>query len=94
MEIFGEAGQLPAINKQALGRIVAGFKRERGFISAATQRAWTAVHDAFTTPLQSAVEGIAKRCGRTSSGWMIQIFVGAGGVVGDCGPRTGNSSGV
>jgi hypothetical protein len=30
---IGEVGQQrPTINEQALGRIVAGFKRERGFI--------------------------------------------------------------
>jgi hypothetical protein len=61
VEIFEEASQRPTINKQALGRIVAGFKRERGFISAATQCAWAAVHDAFTTPFQTAVEDVA--CG-------------------------------
>jgi hypothetical protein len=35
------------INKQALGRIVAAFERERVFISASTQFGRAAVHDAF-----------------------------------------------
>jgi hypothetical protein len=35
------------INKQALGRIVAAFERERVFISAPTQFGRAAVHDAF-----------------------------------------------
>ncbi len=37
----------PAINKQALGRIVAAFKRESGFISKVARSACAFVHDAF-----------------------------------------------
>jgi hypothetical protein len=49
------------MNKQALGRIVAGFKRERGFISAATQCARAAIHDVFRAPSRAEIESMA--CG-------------------------------
>jgi hypothetical protein len=51
-EIFGPAQQTPAINKQALGRIVAAFERERVFISAPTQFGRAIVHDAFRRSFQ------------------------------------------
>jgi hypothetical protein len=51
-EIFGQGQQTPAINKQALGRIVAAFERERVFISAPTQFGRAAVHDAFRRSFQ------------------------------------------
>jgi hypothetical protein len=51
-EIFWLALQAPAINKQALGRIVAASERERVFISAPTQFGRAAVHDAFRRSFQ------------------------------------------
>lgn len=45
--MFGLAQQTLAINKQALGRIVAAFERERVFISPLTQFGRAIVHDAF-----------------------------------------------
>jgi hypothetical protein len=43
------AQQTAAMNEQALGRIVAGLKREGGFISAPTQSASAVVHGVFRT---------------------------------------------
>jgi hypothetical protein len=51
--IFGLVQQTPTINKQALGRIVAAFKRERVFISAATHFGRAVVHDVFRRLFQT-----------------------------------------
>jgi len=58
----------PAINKQALGRIVAAFKRESGFISSVARSECAFVHDAFSRLFQIAV--LHAHCGRVPFGSM------------------------
>jgi hypothetical protein len=84
---FARKCETPAINEQALGRIVAGLKRERGFISAPTQLESAAVHGVFRRSFQTG------RLNQWRGTFAHQMLVGAGGVDGSGGPGIGNSSG-
>jgi hypothetical protein len=84
---FARKCETPTINEQALGRIVAGLKRERGFISPPTQLESAAVHGVFRTSFQ--IGSLNQSRGPLT----LQMLVGIGGVVGSGGPGIGNSSG-
>jgi hypothetical protein len=106
--IFGDkvGQQTLAINEQALGRIVAAFKREPGFIFENAKSGCAAVHYAFRRSFQIVVlhSPLGSPCGyskRRDQGPATQlaksifpVSVAGEGVLGPCGPRTGNSSGV
>jgi len=90
------------MNKQALGRNVAGFKRGVRFISAAKERMSEPVHDLFRPRFQRLGAGARRpyrfgtrprAAAKTArSGW-VQSVAGFG-VVGPAGPRSGNSCGI
>ena len=92
--------QTLTINEQALGRIVASFKRELVFISDDAKSGCALVHCAFRRSFQIgsfAFSLAAIRCTLKRSSAPKPIFpasVAGEGVLGPCGPRTGNSSGV
>jgi hypothetical protein len=94
--------QAPAINEQALGRIVAAFKRDFRFISTYAKSGCAFVHCAFRRSLQIVslpfplrlFASVALKCALERAWWRIHAPVGGEGVLGPCGPRTGSSSGV
>ena len=94
--------QAPAINEQALGRIVAAFKGGFGFISDQRKSQCVLVHRAFRASFQSEVSHCPLRhipYARIRSGLAlgkseIPPSVAGEGVDGPCGPRTGSSSGI
>ena len=92
--------QTLAINKQALGRIVASIKRELVFISDSAKSGFALVHCAFRRSFQIAVLhfspcGYSRHPGAESAPKPIfPVPVAGEGVLGPCGPRTGNSSGL
>jgi hypothetical protein len=90
--------QAPAINEQALGRIVAAFKRDFRFISTYAKSGCAFVHCAFRRSLQIVPLPYPLRLFAAvepeRAWWTIHAPVGGEGVLGPCGPRTGSSSGV
>jgi hypothetical protein len=87
-----------AINEQALGWIVASFKRELVFISDDTKSRCALVHCAFRRSFQIVVLYLSLAAIRCT---LARIHLRSGyvpasvaGELGPCGPRTGNSSGV
>ena len=93
--------QTMAINEQALGRIVASFKREVVFISDHAKSGCSLVHCVFRRSFQIVVLHFfpvaAIRCTPGADSAAKPIFpvsVAGEGVLGPCGPRTGNSSGA
>ena len=88
------------INKQGLGRIVAAFKPDFAFICRDARCRNAIIHDAFRSSFQ--IEVPSRPTGRLpwrelrrdrAAPTTFQISVAPDGVVGLCGPRSGNSSG-
>ena len=95
--------QTLAINKQALGRIVASFKREPAFISEVAGSESAFVHCAFRRSFPIAALAFSPcgysrhpgpESGSDAAKSIFPVSVAGEGVIAPCGPRTGNSSGV
>jgi hypothetical protein len=91
--------QALAINEQALGRIVAGFEGGFVFISEGTKLRFGFVHYAFRGSFQTVLSNHPLRHIRVvgdqaPAPGMPTPPISVAGVLGPCGPRTGNSSGM